>query len=331
MKRKRTVDFFNYPVKTPLATVTHLLPEWDYVRNAFLGFFPESISFKSGADAWWICQHGHNWKARISARVGGNKCPFCSGLHPSLENNFGTLYPHLLDEWCYSMNEGVDPYKIVIRSEYQAIWKCKNFHFWQTAVKTRTKGNGCPYCANKIVCSTNSLKVRYPDIAQEFDVAKNGISPDKILPFSPGKFWFTCSKCEWSWYARLEARCYQNKGCPSCFQSRGEKKVAKFLKSKNILFQTQFTFPETEISALRFDFAIFLPRRFVLVEYQGEQHYRPASFSKDQALNEEKFRLLQERDQRKRDYCSSNNIDLLEIKYTDYKKVESILHNYLEL
>ena len=326
-----TMKFHNYPVKTPLTTNTRLLSEWDYTRNAFLGFFPDKLALKSHRRAWWICQHGHNWKARISSRIEGNNCPFCSGFYPSLENNFGTLYPHLLDEWCYSMNDGVDPYKIVIRSEYQAVWKCKNFHFWKAEVKSRTIGSGCPYCLGRLPCVTNNLSTRFPDIAKEFDVIKNGITPDKILPYNRKKFWFTCSACDWSWYARLEARCQQNKGCPSCFQSRGEKKVAKFLKSKNVLFQTQFTFPGTEISSLRFDFAISLPGRFVLVEYQGEQHYIPHWFSKDPVVNEERFRRTQENDQKKRDYCSSNNIDLLEIKYTDYKRVESILQTYLEL
>lgn len=38
---------------------------------------PEDIKVMSNRKLWWQCPEGHEWKARVSDRVRGTKCPYC--------------------------------------------------------------------------------------------------------------------------------------------------------------------------------------------------------------------------------------------------------------
>ena len=70
---------------------------------------------------------------------------------------------------------------------------------------------------------------------------------------------------------------------------------------------------------LSYDF--YLPMYNLFVEFQGEQHKRPIDFFG----GEEKFKVQQEHDKRKREYAKEHNINLLEIWYYDFSNIEEIL------
>ncbi len=66
----------------------------------------------------------------------------------------------------------------------------------------------------------------------------------------------------------------------------------------------------------------------LLLEYQGEFH--------DGSINTgfqtpKKFVTQQEHDRRKREYAMNNNIELFEIWYWDYDKIENILSQELNI
>ena len=67
---------------------------------------------------------------------------------------------------------------------------------------------------------------------------------------------------------------------------------------------------------------IFIYRNIIYIEYDGEQHFKRYKFEKDD--NNLNIRKL--RDKIKTDFCKKNNIKLIRIKYTDFKKIESILN-----
>ena len=70
---------------------------------------------------------------------------------------------------------------------------------------------------------------------------------------------------------------------------------------------------------MSYDF--YLPEYNLLIEYQGQQHYEPV----EHFGGEEKFRIQQERDKKKRKMAQEKNIELLEISYLDYDKIQNIL------
>lgn len=111
----------------------------------------------------------------------------------------------------------------------------------------------------------------------------------------------------------------RNRGCPKCyrFESIGEQKIRNYLDKKKINYIPQKIFTPLNKSKYRFDF--FLPDFNLVIEYQGEQHFRDNNYFKDN-LN-----IIQKRDNIKRQYCLNNNIKLLEIKYTQLQKIDTIL------
>lgn len=111
----------------------------------------------------------------------------------------------------------------------------------------------------------------------------------------------------------------RNRGCPKCYQfkSVGEQRIRNYLDEHQISYIPQKTFAPLNKSKYRFDF--FLPDHNLAIEYQGEQHYKENSIFKDN------YEIIHRRDEIKRRYCEDNNIELLEIKYTELKNIEAIL------
>jgi len=109
-------------------------------------------------------------------------------------------------------------------------------------------------------------------------------------------------------------------GCPICNTSKGEIKIAKFLKNNTLNFLSEYTFKNCKKNGiLRFDF--YLPDHNILIEFDGEQHYKPIKFFG----GEKEFKKLQERDKIKTEYCKKNNIKLIRIPYTEFNNIEKIL------
>ena len=104
-----------------------------------------------------------------------------------------------------------------------------------------------------------------------------------------------------------------------CFnKSKGECLIEDILIANEIEFKSQYCIKEFSSYAL-FDFALFQNGQLIgLLEYDGEQHFKPI----EHFGGEEKFKIQQERDQRKNNYCLKNNIHLERIPYTDYKKID---------
>lgn len=114
--------------------------------------------------------------------------------------------------------------------------------------------------------------------------------------------------------------------CPNCQRSKGEDKVAEILSRNNIDFIAQHTIKGCKkVALLRFDF--FVKQFNILIEYQGEQHYRPNK----QFGGESRFKKQQEYDEYKRVFAYENGYMLLEIPYWDYKNIEQILKTALNL
>ena len=77
-------------------------------------------------------------------------------------------------------------------------------------------------------------------------------------------------------------------------------------------------------NALPFDF--YISEYNTLIEYQGEQHYkaiRRGNMSQDEAL--QNLKLIQKHDNIKRNYCTMNNINYIEIPYWENEDIENYI------
>ena len=85
----------------------------------------------------------------------------------------------------------------------------------------------------------------------------------------------------------------------------------------NIKYKYQYTVKE--INNYSYDF--YLPELNCLIEYQGEQHYRPIKVFG----GEERFKLQLEHDKIKKEYAEKNNFKLIIVPYTEYNNIDSYL------
>ena len=191
---------------------------WDYEKNDEIKLFPDKISSGSAKKAWWKCEHGHSWQTSIADIAKGLRCPYCSG-HRVWKgfNDLATTNPELIDEWNYEKNGEKTPFTIS-KGHSKVWWKCKHGHEWQAAVYARTKGAGCPVCANqKIIKGINDLFTKYPNLSKEWDYDKNNkinLFPDKLSAGSHKKVWWKCKNGH-SWQTKIYLRTKGN-GCPIC-------------------------------------------------------------------------------------------------------------------
>lgn len=100
--------------------------------------------------------------------------------------------------------------------------------------------------------------------------------------------------------------------------SRGEIKIHEILENSGMVFRTEYSFPGLNSPngrPLRFDFVVFDDDGNVdfIIEYQGKQHYEASpKFGGKRGLYQQQFN-----DNKKRRFCSLQDIRLIEIPYTD--------------
>ena len=190
--------------------------EWHPTKNGILT--PNMFSFGSNENVWWLCSKGHEYQMPISERTRGNGCPYCSS-HRVLfgYNDLQTQNPMLSKEWHPTKNLPLLPRDVLCTTTSRVWWMCEHGHEWETAVRERVRGHGCPYCANrKVLTGYNDLATTNRKLCLEWNNKKNvGITPETITASSGKKVWWLCSVCGFEWKASIANRNKGN-GCPVC-------------------------------------------------------------------------------------------------------------------
>lgn len=173
--------------------------------------------------AWWQCPHGHEWQSSIRNRaLRGHGCPVCAHRPPELRGSLASQRPDLAREWHPKKNAPLEPSRVSCGSPRRVWWKCAagDDHEWQTSISNRVAGTKCPYCAGRRACSTNSLAVRFPDIAREWHSPLNGeLEPTGVVPGASRKVWWCCENGH-VWNASVVSRSRLGTACPSCAVGR---------------------------------------------------------------------------------------------------------------
>ena len=111
---------------------------------------------------------------------------------------------------------------------------------------------------------------------------------------------------------------YGKSGCPICSMPHGEKIIGIILNKMNIEYIFQYRV-RIDDSFHYFDF--YLPKYKTIISFNGMQHYKPVKFFGGC----KGFKLLQERDKIKNQYCVDNLIKHIIIRYEQMNEVENIL------
>lgn len=180
----------------------------------------------------------------------------------------------------------------------------------------KTCAIGCAFCTGRYK-TTEDFKKEMQSINPDIEIIGEYLGSEKPVKCK-------CKVCGHEWSPIGRSLKY-GQGCPACTFSKGEIKIGKILNENKIKFITQKTFDDcTYKEKLRFDF--YLPDYNVLIEYDGEQHFRPVDFaSKGLAWANKVFEHNQIKDKIKNDYCKDNNIRLIRIPYWEFDNIDTIL------
>ena len=130
-------------------------------------------------------------------------------------------------EWNYKRNKK-KPEETLCTSRKPVWWYLpyddpvtgKHFDFeWKASIYSRTiEARPCPYFNNSAVWSGyNDLKTLYPDIAAEWNLARNGKKKTEDYAVGSGvKVWWICPTCGHEYYAKISSRTISGSGCPEC-------------------------------------------------------------------------------------------------------------------
>ena len=94
----------------------------------------------------------------------------------------------LMAEWNWEKNNelGFDPHALTHGSNVKVWWKCKEGHEWQAVIRSRTRGNGCPFCKKELQTSFPEqviyfyIKNQFPDSINRY--VDNGMELDIFTP-----------------------------------------------------------------------------------------------------------------------------------------------------
>lgn len=191
--------------------------EWHPAKNHDLEL--EDITVKSSKRVWWRCSDGHEWATAVcnrTASTGATKCPYCSNRKVQQGiNDLASLNPALASEWHPTKNRPLVPEQFRTGSEKKVWWVCENKHEWQAVIRSRNRGNGCPFCAGTfIVPGETDLQTTNPELASEWHPTKNGLGPNEVKAGSGKIVWWQC-KSKHEWKAEISGR-NKGRGCPFC-------------------------------------------------------------------------------------------------------------------
>jgi len=282
----------------------------------------------------------------------GGGCPYCHGLQVGLSNNLANIFPDIANQWHPTKNGNLTPYDVTYSSNKYVWWQCDKGHEWYISINTRVKNN-CPYCSGFYPTKENNLLINNPELCEEWDYNKNNKRPEDYTPRSSQYAMWKCKECGHEWRAKISDRNGKIKsGCPECKKSKGEKKISNDLISKGFIKISQEEFdklvdkyneyyfiPQKTFNGLLglggknllCDF--YLPRLNLIIEYDGEFHFRVIKNYKKEPIKyaKERYKKQQIHDIRKNKYAMDNNIDLLRIPYWEFNNLEEILNYYIKI
>lgn len=120
----------------------------------------------------------------------------------------------------------------------------------------------------------------------------------------------------------------QGSTCEFCKKiSKGESKIEKILKEKNVKYILQKTFDKCRGYKRPLPFDFYLPDYNTCIEFDGIQHFRPVEIFG----GIERFNELIKNDTIKNEYCQENNIGLIRISYKEKTKIQHIIEEKLKL
>lgn len=178
---------------------------------------------------------------------------------------------------------------------------------YETTPKSIRKGSKCNYCYGNMRKTTSQFReeVELKSLGEyklvQGETYKNNKTPLKVQHL------VECGHV----YKVTPKDFLRGNRCPLCKESKGERLVRHFLIKMDVEFEREKRYEDLRSSGSYMPFDYYLPDHNLLIEYDGEQHYKPTGYFG----GEEKLKSQQRRDNKKNKYAKENGIKLLRIPY----------------
>lgn len=263
---------------------------------------------------------GYEYKITPSSLLSKNGCKKCSGLIKITEEE---ILMRLNNNTKFEKEYLIESVNVEEKS-ITVIHKICNYKYNPNFNNLLLGLSRCPKCFGNYKRSQKEIEEEIKNISNEkYELVS-------IFEKMHEKIKIKHLECSYIFETTAASFIYQCARCPFCLGSRSnkEKEIENFLNLKNINFKTQYKIKNCKnIRPLPFDFAIFNDNNdlVLLIEYNGEQHYKSINHFGGQ----KKFKKQIINDQIKLNYCKDNNINLLVIPHQYFLNYKSLIEKEL--
>ena len=286
-------------------------------------FYGEYINSQTRMDVLHkVC--GHKYKVIPNNFTRGTRCPRCDGRFKTEDDFKNDLHTIINDSHEYL--GGFVNYITHVNVRHK---KC-GFEYKTTPSNLfNGRGHGCRKCGQK--ATTEALKRSDEDFVKEVKKLV-GVKYTFLEKYDVGGKKIRAIHNECGHIYNVEPRAFlEGNRCPKCRSSKGEVRIMDFLDSVGVGYIHQYRDVNCKnIRVLPFDFLVNHHDRKLIIEFDGEQHFKPVQIgrmSKEDAIKNYESQVL--RDNIKNDFCIENDIPMLRIPYWDYENVEEIVFDNL--
>lgn len=218
----------------------------------------------------------YNYKKHLSEET---FCVRCSGEKVSEFYNLATERQDIKENWDFERN--TQKISELSPNTHTIVYlTCKTCGYIETKGINphSTKRWSCPRC--------NSLLMKYPDIAKEYDNRRNEKSADEIAGASSEMVWWRCPFGH-SYQAKVSNRTINHRGCPDC----NRQKTTSFPEQVLVYYFQQMeinVLNNTKINKSGDSIDIILPDRKIAIEYNS-RYYHSMRDEKSKAIHISEF------------------------------------------
>jgi len=354
-KLKNSMSFYDWCINNNFADI---IERWDVELNQ--GVSPKDISYGTNKSYYFKCNNNIHKSELKQISIFTSKwynsinCDQCNSFAQWGLDNLGEDF---LEKY-WSDKNILNPWEIDKCSKNSVWIKCQNIDkshhdSYEVLCGNFVNGSRCSYCNGHKVHPLDSLGQQLEDEGLlHLWSSKNKESPYQYTPWTKDKVYWKCPEGHEDYFRSINNSNYVNFRCPECQYSKGEERISNYFINRGLIkiddedykllddiFKEKYNYyiPQKKFDKLiglnngllSYDF--YLPNYNLLIEYDGEFHYKAIREYKNEPIEyaEERLRKQKIHDKRKTDYAHDHNIKLLRIPYWDYDRVEEILDKYL--
>lgn len=133
-----------------------------------------------------------------------------------MNNSIANLTPHLIPEWNRDRNKPNTVFNTAYKSNKKMWWICGVCsEEYETIVRHRSNGVGCPYCSGRKTRVQNSIFSTHNYLLEKWDFSLNKITPKEVSYGSQRKVFWKSEHCGHQWESSVK-NMVRNSNCPIC-------------------------------------------------------------------------------------------------------------------